>query len=102
MPKKNRKQRKKVRQALWNNQPHCCEYCGVSLEYEEMTLDHMIPYSKGGKLKVENTAMSCFHCNNLKRDMDVASFKELLQMSLKTIISNRYLTERQIRNLVTQ
>ena len=32
-----------------------------------MTVDHIIPKSRGGKNTFENTVCSCFECNNKKK-----------------------------------
>jgi len=43
-----------------------CAYCGV--ENVPLTIDHIVPKSKGGKSSFENCVASCKPCNNLKRD----------------------------------
>ena len=46
----------------------CCEYC-FSQEYfsaDSFTLDHILPYSKGGSNDPDNLAFSCQGCNRRK------------------------------------
>lgn len=55
--------KRKWRQSIkekWNYQ---CAYCGSE---ENLTLDHIIPRSKGGSDKVTNVLCACKECNNLK------------------------------------
>jgi 5-methylcytosine-specific restriction endonuclease McrA len=41
-----------------------CAYCGS--DRERLTIDHIIPKSKGGKTDFENCVSSCKPCNNKK------------------------------------
>lgn len=41
-----------------------CRYCGRA--YHAMTLDHILPKSRGGGNTLENLALCCFACNNRK------------------------------------
>ena len=43
-----------------------CQYCGVKVNPNKVTVDHIIPKSFGGKNKWDNTVTSCFSCNNKK------------------------------------
>ncbi len=42
-----------------------CQYCGST---EELTLDHVMPRSKGGKHNWENVVTACRNCNQHKGD----------------------------------
>lgn len=44
----------------WNQK---CAYCGSD---ENLTLDHIIPRSKGGSNKITNVICACKECNNDK------------------------------------
>lgn len=43
-----------------------CQYCG--LRGEDMTIDHVIPRSRGGKTSWENVVVACKRCNIKKGD----------------------------------
>lgn len=45
-----------------------CQYCGDSLNLSEMTLDHVVPRSKGGPTSYENIVSCCMACNTRKAD----------------------------------
>jgi 5-methylcytosine-specific restriction endonuclease McrA len=45
-----------------------CQYCGISIERKEATLDHVVPVSKGGKSTWENCTTACAPCNASKSD----------------------------------
>lgn len=43
-----------------------CQYCGTS---KDLTLDHLIPRSKGGKSTWTNLVTACKRCNSKKGDL---------------------------------
>jgi len=46
-----------------------CQYCGEKKEKEKLTIDHIIPLSKGGKTIWSNVVTACYHCNSvIKKD----------------------------------
>ena len=45
---------------------YICQYCKHMFSYKDLTLDHVIPKSKGGTLTWENTVTACRKCNNAK------------------------------------
>ncbi|BAZ52762.1 hypothetical protein NIES4103_54270 [Nostoc sp. NIES-4103] len=44
---------------------HTCQYCGSS---KNLTLDHVIPRSKGGQHSWDNVVTACEKCNSTKGD----------------------------------
>ena len=46
-----------------------CHYCGVKVPHRELTMDHLVPLSRGGRSTKENLVPSCKDCNNRKRTM---------------------------------
>lgn len=43
-----------------------CQYCGVILSSGELTLDHVVPRSRGGSSTWENLVACCHSCNRRK------------------------------------
>jgi len=43
-----------------------CQYCQKNFKVEELTFDHVIPRSKGGKTQWQNVVTSCRNCNTQK------------------------------------
>ncbi len=40
-----------------------CQYCGRKFDRSELTLDHVIPRSRGGKTTWDNIVLACLKCN---------------------------------------
>lgn len=51
-----------------------CHYCPAILTYSTVTVDHMIPKSKGGDNSYKNLLPYCQSCNNKKADKDYNDF----------------------------
>jgi 5-methylcytosine-specific restriction endonuclease McrA len=47
-----------------------CQYCGRRFPANELTFDHLIPRSRGGKTVWTNILTACLDCNALKADKD--------------------------------
>jgi len=43
-----------------------CQYCGVVLSSSDLTLDHVVPRSRGGSSTWENLVACCHSCNRRK------------------------------------
>lgn len=46
-----------------------CQYCGKIFSKEKLTLDHVIPRSRGGVASWRNSVSCCKSCNQYKADM---------------------------------
>jgi len=46
-----------------------CYYCGKSFSPRGLTMDHIVPLSRGGKSKKGNVVPACKDCNNKKKYM---------------------------------
>jgi 5-methylcytosine-specific restriction endonuclease McrA len=45
-----------------------CQFCGKLFPASELTLDHVMPRSRGGRSTWENLVACCYTCNNSKGD----------------------------------
>jgi 5-methylcytosine-specific restriction endonuclease McrA len=58
-----------VRKLIYrNSKGHCC-LCGKFVDYEDFTVDHIIPLAKGGTNEIDNLQCACKVCNNIKTDV---------------------------------
>lgn len=66
-----------------------CAYCGHPFfYYEQKTIDHLKPKSKGGKGALSNIVCACAPCNNEKADSDL---KDWLKPKFRRIKLKAYL-----------
>ena len=54
------------RKNLFKRDKYTCMYCGKQPGPEELTIDHVMPKSRGGKSTWENCALACMPCNTKK------------------------------------
>ncbi len=47
---------------------HTCQYCGEQPGWEQVTIDHVVPRSQGGKSNWTNCVAACVACNATKAD----------------------------------
>ena len=47
---------------------YTCQYCNREFGAADLTLDHVVPRSRGGNNTWENLVASCLRCNNRKGD----------------------------------
>jgi len=82
---------------------YSCMYCG---SHDDLTIDHVIPESRGGKTNFENCVTACFACNNKKnnrtpreagmflRKMPHApTISEFFRMKMKNLGLDKFLKE---------
>jgi hypothetical protein len=86
----------RISRAVWNasgNQEtglYRCHYCGVAVTKETGSLDHVVPYSKGGRKKRSNLVVACHPCNLHKADKEVShwvSTSEWLKQRIEDVKS---------------
>lgn len=54
------------RQNIYARDRYRCQYCGVRFPTEELTYDHVLPRSRGGRTEWENIVTCCVACNRKK------------------------------------
>jgi len=45
-----------------------CMYCGVPVNQDTFSIDHIVPRAQGGRSTFENTVCACRRCNSKKAD----------------------------------
>ena len=51
---------------IYARDDHRCQYCGEHFPVPELTFDHVVPVSQGGRKDWENIVTSCVTCNRRK------------------------------------
>lgn len=55
-----------TRQNIFRRDVHQCQYCGSA---KDLTIDHVLPRSRGGKSTWDNLITACKPCNSRKGDL---------------------------------
>lgn len=63
-----RRTRTLSRKGILARDRHTCQYCASGDVPTKLTLDHIVPRSRGGATAWENLVACCFACNNRKGD----------------------------------
>jgi 5-methylcytosine-specific restriction endonuclease McrA len=58
---------------------HRCQYCGVKCATDQLTYDHVVPRSRGGRTSWDNIVSCCYACNRRKANRTPAEAKMLLR-----------------------
>ena len=53
---------------VYRRDKNTCQFCNKKFRTEDLTIDHVTPKSKGGKMEWTNVALACTSCNNKKGD----------------------------------
>ncbi len=62
------------REEIKRRDGYSCCYCGAT---EDLTIDHVIPLSKGGPTDASNCQTACRTCNQAKGSLSLAEFLDL-------------------------
>ena len=65
LPYEKISQNKPSRTMIYKRDGHKCQYCGCT---KNLTIDHIIPRSRGGEDTWENLVVACMPCNTRKSD----------------------------------
>jgi 5-methylcytosine-specific restriction endonuclease McrA len=72
---------------------HKCQYCLDTFKTSELTLDHVLPRSKGGKTSWENIVSACKKCNHAKSNrIDIKPVKMPVRPNFYQMLGNKNFT----------
>jgi 5-methylcytosine-specific restriction endonuclease McrA len=57
-----------TRRSIFSRDRNICQYCAVVFPTVKLTLDHVLPRSRGGRETWENLVTCCHSCNHRKAD----------------------------------
>ena len=64
---------------LYKRDQYTCQYCGARPGSEELTIDHVVPRSRGGTSTWTNCVVACIRCNASKADRTPGEARLLLR-----------------------
>ncbi len=60
------------RRNLYRRDAHTCQYCARRLPIDQLTIDHVVPRSRGGNTSWDNCVVACGTCNRRKGNRTLA------------------------------
>lgn len=69
----------RLRLAIFLRDDFTCLYCDKVFEISDLTVDHVIPKSKGGRDQPGNLMASCLNCNKNKGNLSLGRVAKKLQ-----------------------
>ena len=79
--KREREKSRELRKSRWWQNRLAlgrCHYCGGSFSPDELTMDHLVPVSRGGKASRNNVVPACKECNSRKKYLLPIEWEEYL------------------------
>jgi 5-methylcytosine-specific restriction protein A len=80
--RREKEKARRLRQTAWwmrKIQKGVCHYCQSQVGREHLTMDHVVPLSRGGKSSKGNIVPACKTCNNKKKYLLPIEWDEYLQ-----------------------
>jgi len=77
----HRSQRRLKTKIFGNKQSIPCVFCSTLLSFNDATIEHVIPLSKGGTHNHENLTISCFDCNNERGTVPFEEWKHIVKFN---------------------
>ena len=80
--KRERRRARELRESQWWKRRQAkgvCYYCSRKTPPKELTMDHIVPISRGGKSTKGNVVVSCKECNNAKKHLLPMEWEAYLQ-----------------------
>lgn len=70
--------KKELREQVYKKFDGRCAYCGISMTYEQMQVDHIHPTYRKGNDCIDNLFPACRSCNATKATYTVEEFRKRL------------------------
>ncbi len=76
--KRERAKAREIRSSSWWKQQigrGVCYLCEKKFALDLLTMEHLIPLSRGGRSTKKNIVVACKQCNSLKKNLTVAELR---------------------------
>jgi 5-methylcytosine-specific restriction enzyme A len=80
--KRERRKARELRESQWWKRRTAkgkCHYCGSPTLPQELTMDHIVPISRGGKSSRANVVPCCKTCNHTKKQLLPMEWEQYLK-----------------------
>lgn len=81
---------KKIRKEVYRKSDGKCLLCGKFIDYDDFTVDHIVPLAKGGTNDISNLQCTCKRCNSIKQDILPEELNEVLIEMITYNLKKKY------------
>ena len=84
--RREKEKARRLRQSSWwmrKTQTGICYYCREKVGRANLTMDHVVPLSRGGKSRKGNLVPACKDCNNKKKYLLPIEWEDFLKSRLE-------------------
>lgn len=84
--KREKEKARNLRRTHWwdkKTQSGICHYCRRRVGRDQLTMDHIVPLSRGGKSKKGNIVPACKNCNSKKKSLLPVEWEEYVKSLAK-------------------
>lgn len=74
-----------IRQEVYKRDGFTCQFCGVRKNLKELTIDHLVPITRGGHDEITNYITSCQKCNQRKANLSLEAFASTLSIKVEEL-----------------
>jgi hypothetical protein len=82
---------------IYERDNKCCFFCKKQLKYHQITLDHYLPASRGGRDEIFNLVTCCKACNKEKGSFVPEDYKEIILGLFIKAVSDGFISGEDIR-----
>ena len=75
----------KLRTEIYKRDNGTCQYCGIKYTTNQLSIDHLIPLSLGGRDEITNYVTCCRSCNSRKSNISLPEFAKLIDITLEEL-----------------
>lgn len=79
------------RKAVYEKFDGHCAYCGKTIQFKDMQVDHIKPKCNGGTDDMDNLFPSCRRCNHYKRTLSVNLFRMMIEEIPQKLMARQYI-----------
>lgn len=74
-----------IRQEVYRRDDFTCQYCNIKYTPHDLTIDHLIPISRGGLDEMTNYVTCCRQCNYRKSNTSLVQFSQSVNITVEEL-----------------
>lgn len=76
---------RQVREEIFQRDDYTCQFCGTRFAFADLTIDHLVPVSRGGLDEMTNYVSCCRSCNERKANLTLPDFADSIKIAIEDL-----------------